>query len=79
MNIKEDYKNPELGESQLVMDVAMSWIWDNLVKPVEKKLTSEQAMTLAVIGAGLRIVAEKANAYEEIEAEGYKESPYLRN
>lgn len=79
MNIKEDYKNPELGESQLVMDVAMSWIWDNLVKPVEKKLTSEQAMTLAAIGAGLRIVAEKANAYEEIEAEGYKESPYLRN
>ena len=79
MNINEDYQKPEVPDSQLVMDVAMSWIHENLIQPLEEKLTEEQAMMLVSIGAGLRIVAEKAHAYEEIEAEGYKESPYLKN
>ena len=79
MNINEDYQEPQLGDSQLVMDVAMSWIHENLIQPLEEKLTEEQAMMLVSIGAGLRIVAERANAYDQIEAEGYKESPYLKN
>jgi|TARA_B100000497_G_C7470216_1_gene289750 hypothetical protein len=79
MNINEDYQKVAVPESQLVMDIAMSWIHENLIQPLEEKLTEEQAMMLVNIGAGLRIVADKANAYEEIEAEGYKESPYLKN
>ena len=79
MNINEDYQKVAVPESRLVMDIAMSWIHENLIQPLEEKLTEEQAMMLVNIGAGLRIVADKANAYEEIEAEGYKESPYLKN
>ena len=80
MKINEDYDSNDLPQdSEVVMDAAMGWIHDNLIAPIEKDLSEDQAFMLTMIGASFRILAQKAHAYDQIEVQGNKESPYIKN
>ena len=69
MNIEKDFdsdsdSNPHANE---VMTTAMDAIHDILMQPMKEKLTTEEHGVLALIAITLKIIAEKATAYEKME------------
>ena len=66
MNIKEDYESNSIINATDAMDHSMAFIFDNFIKPIEKDLSEDQALMLAVIGSTFKIIAQKAQAYEDM-------------
>ena len=53
-------------DSEYVTEQAMNAIYDLVIEPMEDKLTEEDATLIGVIGMALKVVANKAKAYEDI-------------
>jgi hypothetical protein len=66
MNIKEDYQSNSDNNSTDAMDHSMAFIFENFIEPIENELSEDQAMMLAVIGSTFKIIAQKAQAYEDM-------------
>ena len=66
MNIKEDYQSKSDYNSTDAMDHSMAFIFDNFIEPIENEISEDQAMMLAVVGSTLKIIAQKAQAYEDM-------------
>jgi hypothetical protein len=66
MNIKEDYQSNSDYNSTDAMDHSMAFIFDNFIEPIENELSEDQAVMLAVIGSTFKIIAQKAQAYEDM-------------
>ena len=56
----------ETPSSIQAMESSMGYIFDNFISPMEHELTNEQMELLAHIGIAFRIIAEKAQAYEDM-------------
>ena len=50
-----------------MMETCMATIHDMLLDPMKDKLTPEEDGVLALVGITLKIIAEKAHAYEKME------------
>tara|TARA_Y100001937_G_scaffold23501_1_gene33538 strand:+ start:4973 stop:5212 length:240 start_codon:yes stop_codon:yes gene_type:complete len=48
------------------MDSSMNFLFENFINPVEDDLSEEQIHILAHIGIAFKIIAEKAQAYEDM-------------
>ena len=48
------------------MDSSMNFLFENFIDPVEADLSEDQAYILAHIGIAFKIIAEKAQAYEDM-------------
>lgn len=48
------------------MDSSMDFLFKNFIDPVEADLSEDQAYILAHIGIAFKIIAEKAQAYEDM-------------
>ena len=48
------------------MDSSMDFLFKNFIDPVEADLSEDQAYILAHIGIAFKIIAEKAQSYEDI-------------
>tara|TARA_A100001011_G_scaffold384936_1_gene458207 strand:+ start:97 stop:330 length:234 start_codon:yes stop_codon:yes gene_type:complete len=66
MNINEDYESNSVINATDAMDHSMAFIFDNFIEPMEKELSEDQAFMLAVIGSTFKIIAQKAQAYEDM-------------
>ena len=53
-----------------MMNTCMGTIHDMLMQPMKDKLTPEEDGVLALVGLTLKIIAEKATAYEKAEQLG---------
>lgn len=66
MNINPDYKNQHVATSSDAMEEIQKIIHNMLIKPMQKKLDLEDIEILGAVGYALKIVAEKATAYEQL-------------
>ena len=65
MNINPDYQENEPNAEQ-IMDLAMSYLWDNFIEPKQNELTETDAELLAVIGSSLKHIAKQAKEMEKL-------------
>lgn len=70
MYIKDTYQDDESITSSQAVDQAMDIIYTTLIQPVEKNLTTKQAMVIAITGSVLKSVAKKADAYDKLRQHG---------
>jgi len=68
MKINQDFTNEEEIPSPIeVMDTGMDFIYENLIKPMETKLSEEQLKIVSIIGAAFRAVANQAEAMDQLQ------------
>ena len=78
MNIEKDYEsNDNISSATEAMDASMGFIFEKFIEPSEADLSENDLMMVAVIGSTLKIIAEKAQLYENM-MEG-KQSNIQRN
>jgi hypothetical protein len=68
MNINPDFQSDSELDAETAMATCMAGISDTLIEPAMEKgeLDETDQELLAVIGTTLKIIAEKAKAYEEL-------------
>lgn len=83
MNILDnDSDFNEEMEAEYVTNHGMCALWDLCIEPMQDKLSQEDMAVISLIGMTLKIVAEKASAYEKLqqgELDDTKENDFYRN
>jgi hypothetical protein len=59
----DDNETPSATQT---MDSSMDFLFKNFIDPVEEDLSEDQMYILAHIGIAFKIIAEKAQAYEDM-------------
>jgi len=67
MHLNEEYQNEEITNALDANDSAMDLVYNAVIKPMEDKLNEEQAYAIAIAGAVLKTIAQKAYAYEKLQ------------
>ena len=65
MYLNEEYQNEEITNALDANDSAMDLVYNAVIEPMEDKLSEEQAYAIAIAGAVLKTIAQKAYAYEK--------------
>ena len=85
MNILDndsDFNFDESINAEYVTNQGMSALWDLCIEPMQEKLSEDDMALISIIGMTLKIVAEKASAYEKLqqgELNNPKENEFYRN
>jgi len=67
MNLNSEYQDEEITNALDANDSAMDIVYKAVIEPMEDKLDEKQAMAIAVAGAVLKTIAQKAYAYEQMQ------------
>ena len=67
MYLNEEYNENEITTALDANEQAMDLVYQFAIAPMEKELTNEQAYAIAIAGATLKTIAEKAHAYERMQ------------
>tara|TARA_B100000035_G_C20997884_1_gene553386 strand:- start:361 stop:585 length:225 start_codon:yes stop_codon:yes gene_type:complete len=67
MHLNEEYQNEEITNALEANDSAMDLVYNAVIEPMEDKLNEEQAYAIAIAGAVLKTIAQKAYAYEKLQ------------
>ena len=69
MNINPEFESDNNLDAETAMETCIDGIANILIEPAMNKgeLTEEDQTLLGIIGTTLKIIAEKAKAYEELE------------
>ena len=80
MNINPDFQSDSELDAETAMETCMAGISDTLIEPAMEKgeLDETDQELLAVIGTTLKIIAQKAKAYEELQDRA-NEGNHFRN
>ena len=79
MNINPEFNSPERPDANMVMSEAMGYLFDKFIKPQESDLEVDALNQVAIIGIMFKEIAEKAEAYYQLQEQGYEKNPYSRN
>lgn len=83
MNILDnDSDFNEEMDAEYVTNEGMCALWELCIEPMQDKLSQEDMAVISLIGMTLKIVAEKASAYEKLqqgELDDTKENDFYRN
>ena len=79
MNINPEFDSPERHDANLVMSEAMGYLFEKFIKPQESDLEIDDLNQVAIIGIMFKEIAEKAEAYYQLQEQGYEKNPYSRN
>lgn len=79
MNINPEFNSPERPDANMVMSEAMGYLFDKFIKPQEGDLDIDDLNQVAIIGIMFKEIAEKAEAYYQLQEQGYEKNPYSRN
>lgn len=79
MNINPEFNSPERPDANMVMSEAMGYLFNKFIKPQEGNLEQEELDQVAIIGIMLKEIAEKAEAYYQLQEQGYEKNPYSKN
>ena len=69
MNIKDQNSSDENINAKTMMATSMDILWESVIAPLENEMDEDQIATIGLIGVTLKIIAEKAYAYEQIMGE----------
>ncbi len=62
----DDTNDKQAPSATEAMDSSMDFLFENFIDPVEADLSEDQMYILAHIGIAFKIIAEKAQAYEDM-------------
>ena len=85
MNILGDNSNSDFSEgthADYIVGESMTALWDLVIEPMRDKLSQEEISVISLIGLTLKIVGDKATAYEKLQAgelNDPKENDFYRN
>ena len=79
MNINPEFNSPERPDANMVMSEAMGYLFNKFIKPQVDNLEKDEVNKLNIIGISLAELAEKAEAYYQLQEQGYEKNPYSRN
>ena len=83
MNIlNNDNDFEENINAEYVVNQSMNALWDMVIEPMESRLSEEEQAMISMIGIALRLVAEKARLYEELQEDNSPTNelpPYSQN
>jgi len=79
MNINPEFNSPERPDANIVMSEAMGYLFDKFIKPQQDNLGKDELDQVAIIGIMLKEMAEKAEAYYQLQEQGYEKNPYSKN
>ncbi len=69
MNIKNQDSSDQEINAKTIMATSMDILWESVIAPLEKDMDEDQIATIGLIGITLKLIAEKAYAYEQIMGE----------
>ena len=67
MYLNEEYNKDKIENALDANDQAMDLVYHAVIAPMEDKLDDKQAYAIAVAGAVLKTIAQKAYAYEKLQ------------
>ncbi len=67
MYLNEEYNEMEINNALDANESAMDIVYNAVIEPMEDKLDEKQALAIAVAGAVLKTIAQKAYAYEQMQ------------
>ena len=79
MNINPEYSSNNPPSATEAMDQAMAYLFDTFIEPNQDDLKQEDGVMLALIGTVFKDIAKDAEAYHEIQAQGFEKNPHSRN
>ena len=62
----EEQPEPQV-DAEYITAQAMGAIYEMVIEPMEGKLTEEESEHIGIIGMALKVVAQKAKAYEDMQ------------
>ena len=77
MNINPEFNSEERPNVELVVEQAMSYLFDTFIKPQEAELDEDDLASVSLIGIMFKDIAEKAEAYYQMHEN--KENDFFRN
>ena len=79
MNINSEYNPPKRPNANDVMSDAMGYLFDRFIKREENNLNKDDLNQVAIIGIMFKEMAEKAEAYYQLQEKGYEKNPHSLN
>jgi methanogenic corrinoid protein MtbC1 len=76
MNINPEFISPERPNAVEAMDLAMNYLYENFIN---SKIDEENADMVLSIGTIFKDIAEKAEAYYQLQEKGYEKNPNSLN
>ena len=67
MYLNEEYNEEKIENALDANDQAMDLVYNAVIAPMEDKLDEKQAIAIAIAGAVLKTIAQKAYAYEQMQ------------
>ena len=67
MHLNEEYNEYKIDNALEANEEAMSIVYEAIISHMEDKLDEEQAYAIAIAGATLKTIAQKAYAYEQMQ------------
>ena len=67
MYLNEEYNEDKIENALDANDQAMDLVYHAVIAPMEDKLDEKQAYAIAIAGAVLKTIAQKAYAYEKLQ------------
>ena len=79
MKINPEFQDNQRPNVELVVEDAMGYLFDTFIKPREAELDQEDLTSVALIGVMFKDIAEKAEAYYQMQEKGYEKNPNSLN
>ena len=79
MNINPEFNSEERPNIEDTMTEAMGYLYKKFIKPKEAELSRDDLDYVALIGVIFKDIAEKAEAYYEMQEKGYEKNPHSLN
>ena len=79
MNINPEFDSNERPNVEMVVEDAMGYLFNTFIKPREAELNEDDLTSVAMIGIMFKDIAEKAEAYYQMQEKGYEKNPNSLN
>jgi|DEB0MinimDraft_10_1074344.scaffolds.fasta_scaffold38223_4 hypothetical protein len=79
MNINPEFQSPERPNFEDVMAEGMDFLFKKFILPETKKLDQDDLETVALIGIAFKDIASQAEAYYQLQEQGYEKNPNSLN
>jgi len=67
MIINEEYQSDDNVSASVVVEAIMEQIATILIHPMHEKLSGDEQMTLGLVANAIKILGEKAQAYDDLQ------------
>lgn len=79
MNINPEFQSPERPNFEDVMAEGMGFLYKKFILPKTQTMDKEDLETITLIGIAFKDIASQAEAYYQLQEQGYEKNPNSLN